>query len=186
MFLSEIISQVRRGRTVRLVSSWITCHLFDDGFSVMNRMKTAGFEPFLPLYWTDKRDRSGERTKIAKTLYPGYIFVKFVEEWGKLFRLDGVAKVMGNERSPCFVPDQVVDDLRIGMQEGEGAIQLNDIPGNVELSVGAPVRITAGPHTGLFGLVYKDASKKGRALVKLFYLGQERIVSIPVHLLACP
>ena len=72
------------------------------------------------------------------------------------------------------------------MDNGDGAIRLSDDDGERAFSPGDIVRIAAGPHAGLIGEVGITNKRRGRTKIRLNYLGGERIVSIPTHLLAQP
>ena len=119
------------------------------------------------------RIRAPHRTSVP--LFPSYLFVAIEAQWHAVRWAPGISKVLMNGEEPARVPDRVIEELRA--REGRnGLIVLpaarTSVHGVQRFESGDTVRISAGPLSGLRGLV---AGMKGRQRVEILLAALGRV-----------
>ena len=100
-----------------------------------------GFEVFLPQY-------RSEGTQLERPLFPGYLFSRFdAHNRLPILTVPGIVHIVGLGSTPCPVDDEELESVRLLVQS---ALPLNP---NETYSVGAPIRVTAGPLAGAQGCI---------------------------------
>jgi transcription antitermination factor NusG len=166
-----------------LAELWTIAYLSAPGEEVEERLNAGGFEVFSPLLWGTRR--VGRETVPAPVaLYPGYLFVRYCDDWARVYAVQGVVRLLGSPDSPVVVGEGFVRDLRERMEAGEGALRPEDNREEQVFEDGAMVRISAGAHTGYIGKVVGNSGPRGKVRIRLDYFGCSRVTSIPRHLLA--
>jgi transcription antitermination factor NusG len=127
---------------------------------------------FLPtvIKWSRWKDR---RKQVEWPLFPGYCFVR-IDPRDKLpvISCDGVVHIVSVEGKAAEIPAEDIDAIR---QLVDSTLALDPCP---FLDEGDPVRVVAGPLTGVTGrLVRKGAD--ARLVVSIELIG--RAVSVQVH-----
>lgn len=127
---------------------------------------------FLPtvIQWSRWKDR---RKQVEWPLFPGYCFVR-IDPRDKLpvISCDGVVHIVSVEGKAAEIPAEDIDAIR---QLVDSTLALDPCP---FLDEGDPVRVVAGPLTGVTGrLVRKGAD--ARLVVSIELIG--RAVSVQVH-----
>jgi transcription antitermination factor NusG len=121
-------------------------------------LRHKGIDVFLPrvAVASARRDR---RRILARPLFPGYLFVRFVpssESYIQIASTDGVVRLLGERWDALHeIPDAQVEAVRRLIESGDGA---RPVPW---IRIGDPVRIIAGPLAGLEGFV--QACRDGQA-----------------------
>jgi len=121
-------------------------------------LRQKGIDVFLPrvAVASARRDR---RRILARPLFPGYLFVRFVpspEGYIHVASTDGVVRLLGERWDALHaIPDAQVEAVRRLVESGGGA---RPVPW---IRVGDRVRIMAGPLAALEGFV--QACRDGRA-----------------------
>lgn len=131
-----------------------------------------GYECLLPVY--TQRRRWSDRTKIIELpLFPGYVFSRFdVELRLPILKTPGVLAVVGVGRIPQPLDSAEIEQVRKVTATNHGA---KPCP---YLKVGQRVRITAGPLTGIEGLL---AERRGETRVVLTVSVLEKAISVHVE-----
>jgi transcription antitermination factor NusG len=111
---------------------------------------------------------------IKRPLFPNYLFVElneFRENWMKVFRTPGLARICGNGR-PTPVPDEDIASIKIFVNSDRN---LHPLP---YLHVGSRVRVISGPLTGAIGILIKEDHKRRRLVVSVELMGQSVAASL--------
>jgi transcriptional antiterminator RfaH len=138
------------------------------------RLVDGGFEVFLPLVQTKRA---------SQPLFAGYLFVLIVDRWRAINSTLGVLYLVRTGDCPARCPDHETDSLK-AMIDGHGFVRLPEgrgSPVKPKIAIGAKVRITAGPFSGMSGL-YAGMTTKDRERVLLHVLGGQRRVEIAAGL----
>jgi len=110
-------------------------------------LRAKGYEDFLPMY--SMRRRWSDRMKMVEMpLFPGYVFCRF--DPGVRLPILKVATVMsvaGLGKTPEPIPDSEIVALQVVCKSGVEAIPCP------YLTVGAKVRLTQGPLSGVEGIL---------------------------------
>ncbi len=121
--------------------------------------------------------RSTSRGKVwfVEALFPSYFFARFdvTQSIRAVKHANHVIGVVGFGGVPVPVPDEVVADLRIEMQDQE----LREVSHGVHL--GDTVEVTEGPMRGLRGVVESIATGADRVKILLEFLGRQSLVEVP-------
>lgn len=125
------------------------------------RLAEAGFETYQPL---TKLRVCGE-IRMAE-LFPGYLFVRVIEQWYTIRWTQGVRGVLMSNGRPAHLHDRIVEDLR--RNEVGGFVQLKKQPSIIS---GQSVRVLTGQFRGHLGL-YEGQSSREREIVLLSLLGR--------------
>ena len=125
-----------------------------------------------------KERKNGRWNEVLRTLYPGYIIANGninSDDYHKINLVDGVIKVLSNERQP----------MRIVANEIEILKKLMDVNGTIDFSSvfveGSKVIVMDGPLTAIEGLILSINLRKQRARIKSTFLGEERVIDLGVN-----
>jgi transcription antitermination factor NusG len=109
-------------------------------------------EAFLPLYSARRRWKNGCDMKLELPLFPNYVFVRIDRrERARVLAVPGVFSLVGFGRNLAPLPDFEIETLRSAL----GRLKIEPHP---YLVVGARVRITCGPMTGMEGVLVRRKS----------------------------
>jgi transcription antitermination factor NusG len=132
-----------------------------------------GVNVFLPEIIVPSR-RKNRKILIKRPLFRNYLFIELDEireNWMKVFRTPGLARICGNGR-PMPIPDEDINSIRIFISSDRSLYPLPF------LHVGARVQVTSGPLTGAIGILVKEDRKKRRLSVSVELMGQSVVVSL--------
>ena len=127
-----------------------------------------------------KERKKGIWTEVEKNLYPGYILVygklnKY--DCSKINRIPGTIKVLADKDGPIPIDEKEIQII-------ERLIDINGIIGYSNAIIkDSKVIITDGPLKNCQGLVKSINKRKGRAKVKVQFLGEERLVDFGINIL---
>jgi transcription antitermination factor NusG len=125
---------------------------------VADQLQRKQIETFLPLYETLRRWKNGDH-RVQLPLFPGYAFVRIaLRDRMEVLKVPGVVRLIGFNGTPTALEDEEVESLRRALAAG-----VRGAPHSY-LTVGRRVRITAGPLTGLEGILLR---RKGNCRVVL-------------------
>lgn len=113
-----------------------------------------GITAFLPLYAVQRRWKQ-RRAEVLLPLFPSYVFVRMaIAERFRVLALPGMVSLVSFKGLPAVVPDTQIEALK-------KAVTLGRAEPCTYLQSGKRVRVTAGPLTGLEGVVQeiKDSLK---------------------------
>lgn len=142
----------------------------------VRNLEETGFTCHLPRLTL----RKGIRTE-TKPMFKGYIFVQIEPEdmplWRTINSHRGVIRILSNKSGkPKFLPVGLVEHM----------IELGDVVENIttlmEYHKGQKIRFTAGPLSGINGVVHWNNRERVALLVDL--LGTDTIVQSTVHMIA--
>ncbi len=106
-------------------------------------------EAFLPLYATRHRWKNRCEVTVELPLFPNYVFVRMDgRERARVLEVPGVLSLVGAARIPAPLPDFEIEALRNGVEGRK-------IEPHPYLVIGERVRITAGPMTGMEGVLLR-------------------------------
>lgn len=132
-----------------------------------------GINTFLPQIIVPGR-RKNRKILIKRPLFRNYLFIELDEireNWMKVFRTPGLARICGNGR-PTPIPDDDINSIKIFVSSDRNLYPLPF------LHVGARVQVMSGPLTGAIGILVKEDRKKRRLSVSVELMGQSVVVSL--------
>ena len=125
-----------------------------------------------------KERKAGKWHKVKRNLFPGYILVKgniTTETYYKIKNTPVAAKLLKNEEGPQEIEQSELEVLNILIENEDGDIGISKAYRENE-----KVIITSGPLAGLEGNIQSIDKRKGRAKVKIDFLGETRTVQLGI------
>jgi transcription antitermination factor NusG len=117
--------------------------------SVARHLDAFGVETFLPVFEETHIWKNRQKKKIAKPLFPSYVFVSVTKAERKaVYRAPGVLRLVGNSSGPLPVLESEIEILK-------SATFMNRFEPYTDLVVGDRVRIAAGPMRGMEGTLVR-------------------------------
>ena len=119
--------------------------------------------------------KDGQRRKVSKRIFPGYILVNMVmsdESWYVVRNTPGVTSFVGSGNKPVPLQEH---EIR-GIQKQVKAEAPTKV--NVEYEVGENVRVIDGPFTDFHGKVTEINVEKGKLKVLFNMFGRETPVEL--------
>ncbi len=114
---------------------------------VAEQLRAKSLEAFLPIHRCRHKWKNGVLADVELPLFPGYLFARApVEDRGRLLQLPGVLGLAASNAHPTAIPESDMEALRLI------AHSLGVEP-HPFLNIGDRIRITAGPLTGLVGIL---------------------------------
>lgn len=133
---------------------------------------------YVPLQQTTKR-YTRKIKHYNKPLITCYVFVKIIKaEYVPVLETENVAGFIKFDRNLLSIPEEEINLLRRIVMESD--IELEAMPG--AFGIGDPVSITAGPLTGMSGLVVKVDGKR-KLQIELQKMGYSLMLTIDAALL---
>ena len=135
------------------------------------------FRVIVPEETVVEETKDGKKKEKTKKLFPGYILVEMVmsdEAWYVVRNTPGVTGFIGSSgkgAKPTPLQPYEVDKIL-----GNMGISRMDV--NTELSVGAKVKIIAGPFQGMFGTVDSVDLPNNKVILLVDLFGQETSVEV--------
>jgi transcription antitermination factor NusG len=136
-------------------------------------LRDKGISTFLPEIIVPSR-RKNRKILIKRPLFRNYLFIQLDEireNWMKVFRTPGLARICGNGR-PTPIPDDDINSIKIFVSSDRNLYPLPF------LHIGARVQVMSGPLTGAIGILVKEDRKKRRLSVSVELMGQSVVVSL--------
>ena len=118
--------------------------------------------------------KDGQRRKVSKRIFPGYILVRMVmsnESWFVVRNTPGVTSFVGSANSPVPLQEKEVRAIQKQMKQEAPKIR-------VEFAVGESVRVVDGPFTDFHGKVDEINPEKGKLKVLVNMFGRETPVEL--------
>ena len=153
--------------------------------SIEQRVKTMDmghkiFEVILPTE-EEFEYKSGERRKVTRKMYPGYLMVKMVMEEATWFTVRNTPGVMGfisaegetgsRHAKPIPLDDEEVERVMARMNSNVPRVRLG-------YNVGEVVRIKEGPFADFMGNVTEVDEERGKVRIQISLFGRETPVEI--------
>jgi len=136
-------------------------------------LQEKGINTFLPEIIVPGR-RKNRRILVKRPLFRNYVFIQIdalQENWIKVFRTPGLARICGNGR-PMPIPNEDIDSIKIFVRSDRNIFPLP------YLQVGARVQVISGPLSGAIGILVREDHRKRRLSVSLELMGQSVVVSL--------
>jgi len=154
--------------------SWYAAYTKYNHERVVNKLlREKDIITFLPQIIVPSR-RKDRKILIKKPLFPNYLFVELNEvrdNWMKVFRTPGLARICGNDR-PTPIPDEDIESIRIFVNSDRNIYPLP------YLQVGSRVQVISGPLAGAIGTLIKEDHKRRRLVVSIELMGQSVAASL--------
>jgi len=123
--------------------------------SVVRHLSAYHVESFLPTFEITRVWKNRQKKRIAKPLFPSYVFVHVTrQERRRVYLSPNVLRIVGGTHGPTSIPAVQIETLRTVASRHA----LEPFP---EITLGTPVRVRSGPMQGIEGtLVRKKNSLK--------------------------
>jgi len=118
--------------------------------------------------------KNGKRKTIREKIFPGYVLVNMVvtdESWYVVRNTPGVTGFVGTGITPTPVSEQEIASLQKRMGPEEPKYQM-------DISVGAPVKITDGPFKDFEGKVSEVDESRGKVKVLVPVFNRETPIEL--------
>lgn len=125
-----------------------------------------------------KERKTGKWHRVKRNLFPGYILVKgniTQEIYYKIKDSPVAVNLLKNEDGPQEIAQRELEILNILIENEEG-----DIGISTAYKEGEKVVINSGPLVGLEGYIQDIDKRKGRAKVKIDFLGETKTVQLGI------
>ncbi|WP_026894349.1 antiterminator LoaP [Clostridiisalibacter paucivorans] len=122
--------------------------------------------------------KSGKWHKVKRKLFPGYVLIKGdidVEKYYKIKEIPILTKLLKDRDGPLRIEEKELKVLNILITNDDGNIGISKLYKENE-----EVRVINGPLVGLEGYIQSIDARKGRAKVKIDFLGDSRIVQLGI------
>lgn len=136
-------------------------------------MEDKIFEVLIPTE-SKIRIKNGKRRMVREKIFPGYVLVNMIvtdESWYVVRNTPNVTGFVGSGTTPTPIDDREVETLmkRMGVEEPKFT---------VDVTVGAPVKITDGPFKDFEGKVDNVDEARGKVKVLVSMFGRETPVEL--------
>lgn len=136
-------------------------------------MEDKIFEVLIPTE-SKIRIKNGKRRMVREKIFPGYVLVNMIvtdESWYVVRNTPNVTGFVGSGTTPTPIDDKEVEGLmkRMGVEEPKFT---------VDVTVGAPVKITDGPFKDFEGKVDNVDEARGKVKVLVSMFGRETPVEL--------
>ena len=118
--------------------------------------------------------KDGQRRKVAKRIFPGYILVNMImsdESWYVVRNTPGVTSFVGSGNKPVPLQEKEVRAILKQMKQEAPKIR-------VDFQIGEAVRVVDGPFTDFHGKVDEINPEKGKLKVLVNMFGRETPVEL--------
>lgn len=137
-------------------------------FKVSYLLNKRSVETFYPtvLKWGRRKDR---KMKVARPLFPGYLFVKCAataSDWLEVRKTEGVVNILGTRQAPLTIPEEQIENVRKIVESG-----IDPLP-HPYLNVGERIVVVDGPLRGAIGIFERFNDKKGTLVISVDLLGR--------------
>ena len=162
-------------RATRTQPRWylIQCRSREEA-RAQEHLERQGFECYRPLYERERVTR-GRRVLSRTDLFPGYLFIHLDRDhdnWLPICSTRGVIHIVSFAGYPLPVPDQIVQQIRLRIENGQ--------PREPYLQAGEHVVITEGSFSGVEA-VFLATDGQERVLLLLNILQTDQRLSFPIE-----
>jgi transcription elongation factor/antiterminator RfaH len=140
-----------------------------------SNLKSFGIETLAPMVRDRRRNfYTGEATLHAKSLFPSYIFAKFIanELYQKVRYTRGIRRLVGFDNSPTVVDEEIIAMIRSRIGE-DGFARIDEY-----LKLGDKVIIKDGPLRTFAGIFEQEMNSADRIRVLLLTVSYQAHVEI--------
>lgn len=167
---------------------WYTLHVYSGSEKKVDRIimemkKTSSWgklveEIYTPIKKSSKvvrRSKAAKRVVKAKNLYPGYIFIKMLNQKEVVRSISNLPNVMGflGGDDPIYLTSEEENNLKTLMEEGDKIVKLT-----APFVISESVKIISGPFTDFIGTVQNVNEEKQRLKVIVTIFGRATPVEV--------
>ncbi len=160
-----------------MAEQWFLVQFKPNSHNVADRnLKRQGFETFLPLQETTRRQDSRFVSEL-RPLFPGYMFIRLDPEtspWRKVNSTHGVSRIVSFSDVPAPVPATLVDALLTRCDDSGRLLA------NASLAAGDDIKVVDGPFAEFVGTVETIDAEK-RVWLLLDFMGQTTRIRLDAH-----
>ena len=139
--------------------------------SVTKQLEMRQVESFLPVYEVTHVWKNRQRVKIAKPLFPTYVFAKSNRATrSAILRSPGVIRIVGDSHGPIAIPYAEIEFLQSDLCRGKAEPYR-------EFVAGRKVQIKSGPMQGVRGTLVRKNNAQ-RFVVTLELINQHAALEI--------
>lgn len=124
--------------------------------------------------------KKGKWHKVKRKLFPGYVLLKgniTTDRYYRMKQIPMLTKLLRDEDGALKIDEKELKLLKILIDNEDG-----DIGISTAYKENDKVKVTSGPLVGLEGSIESIDKRKGRAKVRIDFLGQTRIVQLGIQL----
>ena len=165
-----------------LDSDWYAAFVYTGEEEKVKNYITSRFNElrcFVPKRKLRER-KQGKWHDVLRPLFPGYVLINGeidIKDYYILKEIPGLCKVLCTGKDLLPIPKWEIRPICRLVNQGE-VIGLSEIE-----EIGGQIRVIAGPLTGFEGSIVKIDRRKGRAKVRLDFLGEARLVDLAVDII---
>ncbi|MFH1188065.1 MAG: transcription termination/antitermination protein NusG [bacterium] len=118
--------------------------------------------------------KNGKRKVVTEKIFPGYILVEMIvtdDSWYVVRNTPNVTGFIGSGTTPTPISEKEIEDLQKRMGQEEPKFK-------IDVTVGAPIKITDGPFKGFEGKVSNVDNERGKIKVLVSIFGRETPVEL--------
>lgn len=118
--------------------------------------------------------KNGKRKVVTEKIFPGYILVEMIvtdDSWYVVRNTPNVTGFIGSGTTPTPISVKEIEDLQKRMGQEEPKFK-------IDVTVGAPIKITDGPFKGFEGKVSNVDNERGKIKVLVSIFGRETPVEL--------
>ena len=122
--------------------------------------------------------KSGKWHIVKRTLFPGYVLIKgriTIETHYRIKEIPMLANLLKDESGPLKIEEKELEVLNILISNKDGTVGISTAYIENE-----KVKVANGPLVGLEGYIQSIDTRKGRAKIKIDFLGDTRIVQLGI------
>ncbi len=122
--------------------------------------------------------KAGKWYKVKRNLFPGYILLKgkiTIETYYRIKEVPVLTNLLKDEDGPLKIEEKELEVLNILISNKDGTVGISTAYIENE-----KVKVANGPLVGLEGYIQSIDTRKGRAKIKIDFLGDTRIVQLGI------
>lgn len=127
-------------------------------------------EVHIPLEDAIEEDENGNRKMVKRKQYPGYVFIKMIQDdetWNVVRYIKGVTGFVGGENEPVPLSNEEI--IKHGIE---------DVHVDFNIAVGENVKILSGPLENFTGVVKSIEEDKEKVKVDVYMFGRSMQVDL--------
>lgn len=118
--------------------------------------------------------KNGKKKIITEKIFPGYILVEMIvtdDSWYVVRNTPNVTGFIGSGTTPTPISEKEIEELQKRMGQEEPKFK-------IDVTLGAPIKITDGPFKGFEGKVSNVDNERGKIQVLVSIFGRETPVEL--------
>lgn len=125
--------------------------------------------------------KAGKWLQVKRNLFPGYILLKgpvTVDIYYMIKKIPVLTRLLKNEQGPQRIEENELEVLKMLINGETGTVGISTAYRENEM-----VQIVAGPLVGLEGRIQGIDARKGRARVRINFMGEPRTLQLGIDLI---